>query len=85
MPVILDLELHSPDARSTAGGGWIVPKRYTTEGTGNIHLTPHCASLGEIEAQIDRMEADLVELREEARRKFAKFGTMRPKPFFGSN
>jgi hypothetical protein len=66
--VFLDLELHSPDARSTVGGGWIVPKSYSTDNRGHIHLTPHCAGIGEIEWHIDRMQADLEELRKKARR-----------------
>ena len=80
--VFLDLKLHTPDVHSTAGGGWIVPKRYSTNEGGSIHLTPHCAGIGEIEWHIDRMQADLEELRKKARREFARFASMPPKPPF---
>jgi hypothetical protein len=60
-----------------------VPKRYSTW-DGEIHLTPHCAGLTEIEWHIDRMQADL-ELRKKARREFARFKSMKAKPPFDAN
>lgn len=35
------------------------------------YLTPECVALGEFEAQIDRLQAELETIRKKARRKFA--------------
>jgi hypothetical protein len=83
--VFLELDLHTPDVRSTSGGGWIVPKTYSKDENGNVRLTPHCAGLGEIEWHINRMQADLEELRRKARSQFGDFEGMKPKPPFPSN
>jgi hypothetical protein len=69
--VFLDLEFHKPDHRSMSGGGWIVPKQHSTGSNGAVHLTPHCAGLGEVEWHIDRLQAELEEIRKRARKKFA--------------
>jgi hypothetical protein len=45
-------------------------QRYMTDREGQIIITPECASLDEIEGQINALQDELDELRETARRVF---------------
>ena len=69
----LDVELHKPDIRSSAGGGWIISKTAIFGASGSVQLASHCASVEEFEFQISQMQKDLEELRKEVRRKFEIF------------
>jgi hypothetical protein len=69
--VFLKLKFEEPDLRSTAGSAWIVPGDHSRDSDDWPLLTPHCATLGELEWHIDKMEAELKEIRKQARKKFA--------------
>lgn len=73
---LLRLKFENPDERSAAGNAWIVPGDHLTDDGGWPLLTPHCTSLSEIEAHIDRMQAELEEIRKEARVKYAVARTL---------
>jgi hypothetical protein len=66
----LMLEFADPDVRSTEGNAWIIPRSYTADEKGHPRLTPHCATIGELEWQIDYLHDELEEIRTAARRKF---------------
>ncbi len=70
-PYLLKLKFEKPDVRSTDGSSWITPGDHSLDKDGWPLLTPHCGSLGEIEWHIDRMQAELEEIRKEARKKYA--------------
>jgi hypothetical protein len=70
-PYFLKLKFEKPDVRSTDGNSWIMAGRYTKDADGEPLLTPHCGTLVEIEWHIDRMRAELEEIRKEARKKYA--------------
>jgi hypothetical protein len=70
-PVFLQLKFERPDLRSTAGNAWIIPGDHGHDQGGWPLLTPHCATLGELEWHIDRFQAELEEIRKQARRQFA--------------
>ena len=80
--IFLKLKFVGPDAdaSSTQGNAWIVPGDHTRDNDGWPLLTPHCADLGELEWHINRMQADLEEIRKEARRKFAAARLVPPAP-----
>lgn len=68
---LLKLKFNDPDAMRARASSWIIPGDHTRDEDGWPLLTPHCASLGEIEWHIDRMQAELEEIRIEARKKYA--------------
>ncbi len=65
-PYLLKLKFENPDVRSTDGNSWIVSGKNST-----TLLTNHCATLGELESHIDRMQEELEEIRKEARSRYA--------------
>jgi hypothetical protein len=74
---MLKLRFEKPDARSSQGNAWIVPDQYSCDSNGWPELTPHCASLDELECHIDRMKAELEENRARGRRAFEKASSVR--------
>jgi hypothetical protein len=49
----------------------VAVQRHVIDPAGRIIITPECASLDEIEGQINALQDELDELRERARRAFA--------------
>src|SRR5262245_23942248 len=74
---MLKLRFEAPDFHSVQGYAWIVPDHYSCDNDGWPMLTPRCASVGELESQIDRMQAELEEIRKRGRRAFAIATTAR--------
>lgn len=70
-PYLLKLRFEMPDMRSTDRNAWIVPGDHSRDKDDWPLLTPHCATLGEIEWHINRMQAELEDIRKEARKRFA--------------
>lgn len=78
--VILDVSFHDADG-ARGRGGWIIPKLLRQTSCGQVHISPHFESLQQIETQIDRMQADLEEIRMIARERFAsdRAGAVQPR------
>ena len=68
--VHLTLKFETPSLTGFANA-WVVPQSYNTDEDGSILLTPECASIEELEANIAIMRADLDEILTEAKRRFA--------------
>jgi hypothetical protein len=77
-PIFLQLKFEPPDLRSTAGNAWIIPGDHCRDENDWPLLTPHCATLGELEWHIDRILAELEEIRKQARKKFAAAAKAKP-------
>jgi hypothetical protein len=69
--LFFDVEFHEPNAASNTDGGWIIPTVFRQISAGHARISPHFENLDQLEWQIDQMKADLEEIREIARRRFA--------------
>ena len=69
--IFFDVEFREPNAASNTDGGWIIPRVFRQISEGHAHISPHFENLDQLEIQIDQMKADLEEIREIARRRFA--------------
>jgi hypothetical protein len=67
-----ELHIHPGDALASAKVS-VAVQRYATDPAGRVLITPECASLDEIEGQINALQDELDELRERARRVFSPF------------
>jgi hypothetical protein len=76
--VFFKLKFKSPDMRNTQGSAWIIPGNHSRDSDDWPLLTPHCATLGELESHIDKMQAELEEIREQGRKKFADARSVQP-------
>ena len=76
--VFFKLKFKSPDPRNTQGTAWIIPGNHSRDSDDWPLLTPHCATLGELESHIDKMQAELEEIREQGRKKFADARSVQP-------
>jgi hypothetical protein len=63
----LDIQPGTPD---NPAGVRIALLRYTRGEDGRLLVTPECASLEEVEGQINSLQVELDEIRERARRAF---------------
>ena len=52
--VFFKLKFKSPDPRNTQGTAWIIPGNHSRDSDDWPLLTPHCATLGELESHIDK-------------------------------
>jgi len=65
-----ELHIHPGDALAPARVS-VAVQRFVTDPAGRVLITPECASLDEIEGQINALQDELDELRERARRVFS--------------
>ncbi len=47
-------------------------KAFSSDERGLLYITPECVSVEELEAEMDRLKKELEEIRNRARREFAK-------------
>jgi hypothetical protein len=76
--VFLKLKFEAPDMRSNQGNAWIIPGNRGRDADNWPLLTPHCATLSELEWHIDAMKVELEEIRKQAQKKFADPRSRRP-------
>jgi hypothetical protein len=79
--VFLTLKFEFPSL-STYGSTYVVPQMHATDDDGSILLTPECASIGELETNIEIMRSDLDKILAEARKRFAAAEAAGPQPIF---
>jgi hypothetical protein len=82
--VYLDLDFKFPSL-SLYGSAYVMPRMCTRDEAGRIHLTPECASIEELEANVAILRADLNAIVAEARKRFAKAKAAGPQPLFAKN
>lgn len=77
---LLFLAPQSPDVESQSGPpiSHVYVKHFTTHDYRTVGkdlplITPRCLSFGEFDAQIDRLQKELEDIRESARRRYGKY------------
>lgn len=78
MAVFLDLKFDFPSL--SGASAYVIPCMYSQDGDGSILLTPECASIEELEANVAIIRRDLDKIIVEARKRFAKADAAGPQP-----